>query len=171
MIEKWKEFAKEWHKLKNGGGYYNIWEVSTFGRFKWNGRIVEPHYKNNDYPIIKQKRVHRIVAETFISNPEHKPCVDHIDGNIYNNTVYNLRWVTYEENNNNPVTKARLVKSQKISSKYKETRYGAKNQKWITGRHWINNGKEEKLIYDSEYNTYKKIGYEYGRLLDTFRNS
>ena len=54
--------------------------------------------KNNEY---KNLCVHKLVAKAFISNPENKPCVDHIDTNIENNNVDNLRWVTHKENNNN----------------------------------------------------------------------
>lgn len=42
--------------------------------------------------------VHRLVAETFIPNPENKPSIDHIDRNRANNDVSNLRWVTTKEN-------------------------------------------------------------------------
>ena len=35
-------------------------------------------------------KVHKVIAETFIANPENKPCVNHIDGNKLNNNISNL---------------------------------------------------------------------------------
>lgn len=45
------------------------------------------------------KRIHRLVAEAFIPNPEGKPDIDHINGDRGDNKSENLRWVTAAENN------------------------------------------------------------------------
>ena len=49
----------------------------------------------------KKHFVHRLVAETFIPNPECKEQVDHIDSDTFNNHMSNLRWVTANENMHN----------------------------------------------------------------------
>lgn len=51
--------------------------------------------KNGD---IKRFQVHRLVALTFIPNPENKPQVNHIDNNTENNCIDNLEWCTGKEN-------------------------------------------------------------------------
>lgn len=55
--------------------------------------------------------IHRLVALTFIPNPENKPYVDHIDGGRRNNHLDNLRWATPKENSNNENTKEKLLSS------------------------------------------------------------
>lgn len=72
------------------------------------GYYVVSLYKNK---ILSRHFVHRLVAETFIPNPQNKPCIDHIDTEKTNNAVSNLRWCTIKENINNPISsKRRLAK-------------------------------------------------------------
>ena len=74
-------------------GSYHLKEHWTRGWFNsryWRVKINKKTYK-----------VHRLVAETFIDNPEGKPFVDHINRDRNDNSVSNLRWVTASENNRN----------------------------------------------------------------------
>lgn len=61
-----------------------------------------------DKPVGKGHRfsVHRLILSTFQPNEfSHMLTVDHIDGNIANNELSNLKWATMAENLNNPNTK------------------------------------------------------------------
>ena len=89
-------------------GYEGLYSAEEDGRiYSHRGdKYLSPGLKKDGYLMVvlykdenkKNILVHRLVALTFIENPENKYAVDHIDRNKINNSVNNLRWATRSEN-------------------------------------------------------------------------
>ena len=104
--------TEEWRDIK---GFEGIYQVSNEGRVRsldhvtagrhWKGKVLSAAVKAG-YPSVRLSngaekrscRVHRLVAEAFLDNPETLPEVNHIDGNKNNNHVDNLEWCTSKKN-------------------------------------------------------------------------
>lgn len=147
MIEEWRPVV----------GYEDRYQISNLGNLKSNDITI--HYKNGKTEFRKgvlrkanivngyrcflmtsktggKRRImsaHRMVAMAFIPNPYNKPCVDHIDTNPLNDCVTNLRWVTYSENNRNPITMTKYRKPGEYSHSVEtKIKIGIKSK----GRKW-----------------------------------
>lgn len=104
---------EHWVDIKN----YSDYKISNFGRVKsikygkerilkqqkqWNGYWVVPVRELiNGKTKKKILKIHRLVAAAFVPNDdvENKNVIDHINKNREDNSIQNLRWVTYSQNN------------------------------------------------------------------------
>jgi hypothetical protein len=142
--------------------YEELYSINEDGRiYSHISKIfLNPYKDSHGYFVVtltkdktpKWCKVHRLIAEAYIPNPENKPFVDHINRIKTDNSVDNLRWVTITENNQNQsVYKTNKLKEQYICYDTKLnyyvfsiTRNNVKHQKRFKT-------KDEAISYRNEY--------------------
>lgn len=104
-------------------GYEGLYQASNMGNIKSLFRYkkqLKAHTQPTGYKSVTLyknhkkyfKLVHRLIAQTFIPNPDNKPAVNHLDENKANNKVSNLEWVTNKENQNYGHCMLKMAKKQ-----------------------------------------------------------
>ena len=113
---------------------YENYEISNFGRVRnvRTARILKNqidtngYYKVNLYKNSKKRthRIHQLVANAFLENPNELKCIDHRDRNKLNNYYENLRWCSYQQNSMN------ATKASNRSSGFKGVSFHKQANKW-----------------------------------------
>ena len=161
--------------------YEELYEVSNYGRVrnKKTKKFLTQHDNGNGYLFVclwvnnksKREYVHRLVALTFIPNPDNKPTVNHKDEDKQNNYVENLEWMTYKENNNYRTHIERSVSTMKEKGHYNKYSERMKNNnpnhgQWTYG----DNAYARKVICDGiVFDSIKACAEYYGVNYGTFR--
>ena len=143
-IEIWKT------AIYDGEVYEGLYKVSNLGRilslnYHREGRaeLMTPGERKDGYFQVCLRKngesktclVHRLVAQTFLPNPENKPCINHKiqgkKGKSMNMVIFNedgtidkerttIEWATYEENNNYETRNERIAKAHTNGKKSKK---------------------------------------------------
>ena len=99
----------EWVPIKNYESYNEInkkGEVRSLHKPTY-GYIMQQRIDRGGYYTVRLNKpnrksstqyVHRLLGFAYVSNPQNKPMINHIDGNKFNNNIINLEWVTNSEN-------------------------------------------------------------------------
>ena len=103
-------------------GYEGLYEVNNIGRARnpRTGKLLKPYKDKYGYLCVnlykdgirKNYFIHRLVAQSFLPNPDNLPQVNHKDENKENNCVENLEWCDGLYNNNYGKHIERVAKAQ-----------------------------------------------------------
>lgn len=170
-----------WKDIEN----YPNYQISNFGRVKSKKRITRVGIKNVKKIIRNEKilkplkltkgylgirlydnnsnaktfKIHRLVAQAFIPNPNNLPQVNHIDGDKTNNRIDNLEWCTCLENMNHSYNIG-LRDKEKLKEHMSKVGKSLTNKKGHHIRKVAQYDQNNKLIkiWDSQMDASKSIG-------------
>ena len=99
LLKRIEGFNHYWISLKG-----DVWSTKT-------NKFLKPRPNGNGYYAFQlcknntkyTRLLHRLIAQTFIPNPNNFPVVDHWDKNTENNSIENLRWTTIQGNGHNKI--------------------------------------------------------------------
>ena len=85
------------YEINSSGVIRNVKTGKIKSQYPANGGyyFVTLHKENRNG---KPRRVHRLLAEAFIPNPDGKPCINHKNGDRGDYSLDNLEWCTHDEN-------------------------------------------------------------------------
>lgn len=156
--------------VREDGAVFN--RVTVSKRLCWTFGNLQ---KNSGYRYVminyKRFRVHRLVAECFIPNPEHKPTVDHINRNRSDNEATNLRWCDYREQKKNTITYDNCIDRWGVSAVDDKREYKRRynkdydsqfpdKKKERSRRYWANMSQERR----DEINEKRRLRYKRNRM-------
>lgn len=158
---------EEWRQVD---GYNGRYEISSYGRLKSyaqdrsNGKIKDGNLDKKGYLSVllydgngnsKWRKMHRLVAETFIPNPDNLEQVNHKDEDKTNNSVSNLEWCTNDYNMHYGTAIERKVEALKCCPSTSKKVYSV--DEFGNVEHYDSIGEAERMTGNSHCNIVRAL--------------
>lgn len=172
MIEEWRDikYFEGIYQVSSLGRVRSLDRIDSVGKQQYS-RILKDGDNGGGYRMVVLTKnakstafkVHRLVAQSFVSNPENKHVVNHKDENKSNNNVDNLEWVTHKENVNYGTNIERRTKNQSKQIKviYRDNTFEIWESQTVFAREFKVNASSINSALNGRMKTYKGMKFEY----------